>query len=418
MSLPVIRTRDDLLSMLAEASELEHNIMCLYLYAAFSLKNSEAEDISLKELETIGRWRKQIMTVCVQEMTHLAIVSNLMTSVGGRAHFFRTAFPIRSGYFPADFVMNLEPFTLQSLKHFIYLERSTDDVEDVEDSVDRDDYTRGAPKGRLMSHGGDYATVGELYSAIAKGIEYLASQTSNEELFCGSHNLQLKDSEIHVKELKLIRDRASAIASLDIIVEQGEGSKKAEGSHLEMFRAIRKEYQALLKANPGFKPARPCASNPIMRRPAETDADEDNLIWISYPKSAKYLDLANAIYDLMLRVLIQIYSNETRTEEARAKLLNSVFEFMKALSIAGSYLAELPAKAGDSTVNAGISFAINRHLAAVEQRSELLLLKERLRSIIAQLQDLRGDGHTSKLVEGAVIERIEACLNKALNAWA
>ena len=41
-----IETRDDLLSTLAEASELEHNLMCLYLYAAFSLKESPTEGVS------------------------------------------------------------------------------------------------------------------------------------------------------------------------------------------------------------------------------------------------------------------------------------------------------------------------------------------------------------------------------------
>ena len=35
-----VRSREHLLHMLAEASELEHNLLCSYLYAAFSLKST------------------------------------------------------------------------------------------------------------------------------------------------------------------------------------------------------------------------------------------------------------------------------------------------------------------------------------------------------------------------------------------
>ena len=41
-----IETRDHLLSTLAEASELEHNLLCLYLYAVASLKQSTAEGVT------------------------------------------------------------------------------------------------------------------------------------------------------------------------------------------------------------------------------------------------------------------------------------------------------------------------------------------------------------------------------------
>ena len=42
----VIEHREALIYMLCEAAELEHGIMCQYLYAAFSLKQSEAEGLS------------------------------------------------------------------------------------------------------------------------------------------------------------------------------------------------------------------------------------------------------------------------------------------------------------------------------------------------------------------------------------
>jgi len=39
-----IETREELVYLLAEASAIEHNLMCCYLYAAWSLKRGERDD--------------------------------------------------------------------------------------------------------------------------------------------------------------------------------------------------------------------------------------------------------------------------------------------------------------------------------------------------------------------------------------
>jgi len=41
--------REILINALYEASELEHDLMCTYLYAAASLRNGEAEGLSAAE---------------------------------------------------------------------------------------------------------------------------------------------------------------------------------------------------------------------------------------------------------------------------------------------------------------------------------------------------------------------------------
>src|ERR1700683_3280460 len=56
----VIEHREALIYMLCEAAELEHGIMCQYLYAAFTLKQSEDEGLSPEEAEDVRRWRKRI----------------------------------------------------------------------------------------------------------------------------------------------------------------------------------------------------------------------------------------------------------------------------------------------------------------------------------------------------------------------
>ena len=171
-----IETRDHLLSTLAEASELEHHLMCLYLYAAFSLKESTVEGVTEAELASITAWRQEITGVAVQEMTHLALVTNLTTAIGGSAHLSRPGFPCKAGYYPCDFVIELAPFNLATLDHFIFLERPEDEeVTEPEDFQPEQVYARAAPQGRLMDYSGDYETVGQLYRSIEKGIESVAT---------------------------------------------------------------------------------------------------------------------------------------------------------------------------------------------------------------------------------------------------
>src|SRR5579863_6816135 len=74
----VIEHREALIYMLCEAAELEHGIMCQYLFAAFSLKQSTDEGLTAEELEAVTRWRKKITYVATQEMLHLALVQNLL----------------------------------------------------------------------------------------------------------------------------------------------------------------------------------------------------------------------------------------------------------------------------------------------------------------------------------------------------
>src|ERR1700683_2840407 len=97
----VIEHREALIYMLCEAAELEHGIMCQYLFAAFSLKQSVDEGLTEAELYVVTRWRTQISHVSSQEMLHLALVHNLMTAIGGAPHLARVNFPAVANHYPA-----------------------------------------------------------------------------------------------------------------------------------------------------------------------------------------------------------------------------------------------------------------------------------------------------------------------------
>ena len=104
-------SREQLIFSLYEAAELEHNLMCTYLYAAFSLKDGEAEGLRPEEAEAVGHWRKAIIDVAIEEMGHLSAVWNITSALGGSPRFGRMNFPLDPGYLPAGIVVKLAPFT-------------------------------------------------------------------------------------------------------------------------------------------------------------------------------------------------------------------------------------------------------------------------------------------------------------------
>src|ERR1700752_5249387 len=97
----VIEHREALIYMLCEAAELEHGIMCQYLFGAFSLKQYADEGLSGDGLAAANRWRKQILHVATQEMLPRALVQILLTAIGGPPHLVRPNLPQPAGHYPA-----------------------------------------------------------------------------------------------------------------------------------------------------------------------------------------------------------------------------------------------------------------------------------------------------------------------------
>src|SRR5215469_2555245 len=120
----VIEHREALIYMLCQAAELEHGIMCQYLFAAFSLKQSEDEGgLTGTELAAVRRWRTQVSRVATQEMLHLALVQNILSAIGAAPHMSRPNLPAPARHYPAGVRLALLPFGEQALKHFMFLER-------------------------------------------------------------------------------------------------------------------------------------------------------------------------------------------------------------------------------------------------------------------------------------------------------
>jgi len=96
--------------MLSEAAELEHGIMCCYLYCAFSMKRDVAEGVTEEQLKSIQGWRRTIMEIAVEEMLHMCLACNLLTAVGGAAHLRRPNLPSSPRAYPPILQTSVGPF--------------------------------------------------------------------------------------------------------------------------------------------------------------------------------------------------------------------------------------------------------------------------------------------------------------------
>ncbi|MCE2932278.1 MAG: ferritin-like protein [Hyphomicrobiales bacterium] len=221
----LIETREDLLYLLAEAAEIEHNLMCCYLFAAWSLKRGPEDGLTTDQSSAVGRWRRAIISVAVEEMTHLALVSNLTAAIGGAPHFGRPNFPVAAGYHPSGVVVELARFDPMTLDHFIFIERP--EGEALEDSAAFEKpaaYQRGKASGAMMPSAQDYETVGHLYRAIRSGLSQLAARIGEKALFCGDIAGQLAQADVSLPGLDAIGDLDAALKAIDVIVDQGEGA--------------------------------------------------------------------------------------------------------------------------------------------------------------------------------------------------
>jgi len=408
----VCRTREDLLYLLHEAAEVEHALMCTYLYAAFSLKSEPAEGLTQEEADAVRRWRAGVMGVAIEEMTHLALVSNLTCALGGRPHFDRPNFPVDPGYFPSELTARLAPFDRDTLEHFVFLERPEGlAAKDSPAFAPDRGYERGAALDEadsVMPTAQDYRTVGALYRGIHDGLDCLTRDLGEAALFVGHQAHQVGPDVASLPGLCVVTGLASAQAAVRTIIEQGEGAPaERANSHYARFVAMRDEYDALLKTNPGFVPARPAAHDPVMRRPVEAGPRR---VFVEEPLAAAALDLVNALYGEMLRCLSQAYGRARPDRGEQTLFVGTAIGLMSSLLPLGEALTRLPANPDTHPgVNAGMTFATLRNLSpGVEGPAEWALAAERLEELSRRAEDL-----APRLPDVAVLpERLRAAARR------
>ena len=352
----VIEHREALIYMLCEAAELEHGIMCQYLFAAFTLKQDESEGLAPEELAAVRRWRKAISHVATQEMLHLALVQNLLSAVGAAPHLSRPNFPHPASHYPAGVHLALLPFGEQALRHFMFLERP--------EGMDLNDGDGLAAFGRAVPHmmasdivprGQDFATVGHMYRSIEAGFAHLCATYGEKWLFVGPPRAQATQQHFRWPELVAVTDLASAQRAIDEILEQGEGPRGHwESAHFGQFVSILDEFEQAREANRGLMPARPVL--PVNVRPCDRDVE---VPLTDDPVTAQVMDLFNVAYEILLQIFERFFAHTDETDAQLKALADATMALMfQVIKPLGDLITTLPAGPSYPGINAGPSFEL------------------------------------------------------------
>ena len=352
----VIEHREALIYMLCQAAELEHGIMCQYLFAAFSLKQAADEGLTADQVDAVTRWRTQVSHVAAQEMLHLALVHNLLSAVGGAPHMARPNLPQPADHYPAGVELALLPFGRAALEHFMFLERP--EGMDLHDADGLAAVARARPlmsERDIVPHSQDFATVGHLYRSIEAGVAHLAERHGEQWLFVGPPRAQASPEHFRWPELVTVTNLASAQRAIDTILEQGEGPRGHwRNAHFGQFVNILDEYLDLTKADPAFDAVRPVIAANV--RPPERDVA---VPLITDPLTARVADLFNVAYEILLQIFERYFAHTEETD-AQLKILAdaSLSLMLRVIKPLGNLITTLPAGPEYPGRTAGPSFEL------------------------------------------------------------
>lgn len=363
-----IENRTQLISVLSEAAELEHGISCCYLFAAFSMKDGLHEDITDGQLEAVGRWKREINDIGIQEMLHLALVSNLLTAIGAAPHLGRPNLPTSPQMYPPSFQLALNRFSEETLKRFIFTERPEGIPPDhsVGFKSDGASYRRSGSSDIFPGHL-DYETVGHLYRGIEDGFRYLTEKYGEDGLFVGFPGAQTTDYP-KLPDLVPVTDLACAVQAIQKILEQGEGaSGDIEDSHYRRFLRIQREYEEIKRQDLSFDPARPVMSNPYTHLPGDMiSAQEVNIV--DDPNSAAACNLFEGCYEVLVQMLARFFAHTDESTSELRSLANATTVLMaRVIGPLGNLVTTLPAGRSHPGLNAGPSFRSFRDGAGVRR---------------------------------------------------
>jgi hypothetical protein len=377
-----IDTREELINALHEACEIEHGLLIQYLYAALSLKKGLEEGLTHHQQRLVRAWEARILAIAREEMGHLGIVCNLLAAIGGPAKLDRPAMPRRTGYYPFSF--ELLPFGDEALYKFLVFELPRGFPLPPPPGADPDPDAvplAAAELAAVVPEPLTYEFVGELYAKIADGFRAIPEA----ELFIGPPAAQTaNDWSDPLLDIQVVRDRASALAAIDNIIADGEGTpENIERSHYNGFLTVRRQYFVEQR----FAAARAVPKNPATRMDPRADGQ---VTLIKHPTALRLTELCNASYGVMLLMLQHFFSLAPRAGEpavgAARRALQAASQ--RIMSVAVRPLAEEVTKAPlddpQAPERAGPSFEIYSDvLLSPYPEARWVLLLERLAAIVA-----------------------------------
>ena len=200
-----------LLPLLQKALELELTTIPPYLTALLSIKmpgNRVAANV--------------IRTVAIEEMLHMVLVGNLISSLGGKVRLHGDAvptYPLRlefegSPIRDREFDIHLEAFSPQAIKTFKQIEIPADLLPPAHD--------HGA-KAQVVIPG---ITLGQFYDHIILMLERICADYPERDVFCGDPQHQVGEQYYWSSGGRpiVVTSLASAIEAMTVIKKQGEAS--------------------------------------------------------------------------------------------------------------------------------------------------------------------------------------------------
>lgn len=377
----IVANRKELTYLLCQAAELEHAVMCQYLYAAFSLKEPADDSLTAEQHAAVERWRSLISRVAAEEMMHWAMVENLLTAVGSAPFVSRPYMPHQAKGYPVGVQFRLLPFGEAALRHFVFLERpegmELDDGEGFETSGPA---LPPMDPGEVIPRGQEFATVGHLYRSIEAGLAGLVDAMGEDKLFIGPAFHQADEQGFRWPDLAPITSLASAQQAIERIVEQGEGARGDwRSSHYGRFLDVLGEYLEMTGADPDFQPAHPVVGAGM--RAVEGIEPE---VYITDPQTGGCSDLFNATYELILQMIVRYFAFGHETPQQREALANVAVDLMYGvIKPLGGLLARLPVGAEHPGATAGANFQLpyRSNFLLPHRRSAWIRFAERLEEL-------------------------------------
>ena len=315
----------ELVRLLKEGAEVEHDLTLQYLYAAFSLKPAYAELVGAPIPNATS-----LMGIIIQEMQHLGDVNRLLVELEAAPVLTRLDYPYESDIYPFPF--ELAPMSSVGLAKFVYVEADPVRLGHVRsvtsDSVRLTDKLKTSFGGITpVNH------VGKLYDAIVESLGDLKQSKDAPKIDYGAWF-------------------------------QNIGDVKAEGEfgHFKFFHSLYEGFHPLIKDTPDIwnlpatDPRNPCYQVPVnptaYEGRANTIKDKDlrALAW-----------LGNMNYWTMLLLLDKGYRRKSKVELAYAQtlMMGPVMSIGRYLPTKGSALPFDPLSVGFSP---GLSEAAGRRI--------------------------------------------------------
>ena len=257
----------DLQDHLQTAIDVELSTIPIYLYTFYSVRRKPImSELSTARRKPIGTFCNKlgavIMSVAMEEMLHLALVSNLLKALGGSPKIYGRSpqsYPTNLSHHKKGFSIGLKKFSEAQLMKFMEVEQPAPFVHEAQ--------------------GDNWDTLGQFYEYIAELIEktedsdyaQVPNQLPDDKGYYAPNNVDTiypddnahrSASSTHFSNsdysggLMTINSRADALAAIKEITEQGEGysqdpthqfsdAAKLEESHWYKYKELLEEYRAL-----------------------------------------------------------------------------------------------------------------------------------------------------------------------------